>query len=155
MTMCSLCPSFLMLVFGLLTLNNVRRRRQVLPIVLGANQINRRTDTQLLRMLISQVLITIIFTLPFSIFRIYGLFTGTIVKNPLRVAQENFALLIINTTSYFAHSSSFYLYTLTGGVFRKELFKIIARCFPHNRNFPLNTRYVRNNRVVVVGPFNQ
>lgn len=43
MTMYSLCPSFLMLLFGCLTLNNIRQRRQVLPMINENNRITRRT----------------------------------------------------------------------------------------------------------------
>lgn len=134
MTFYSLCPSFLMLLFGLLTLNNIRQHRRVAAAVGGNNRITRRTDAQLLRMLTAQVLFTIIYTLPFSIYRLYASFTTNVVKDPISVAQEALASQTANAISYFAHSSSFYLYTLTGAAFRKEFFKIIARCLPHNEN---------------------
>ncbi len=130
-------PSFLMLLFGLLTLNNLRQRRQIVPRASQGNQVVRRTDTQLLRMLTAQVLVIIICTLPFSIYRLYSTFTANLVKDTLRIAQENLAFQIVGAMTYFAHSSSFYLYTLTGTIFRKELIKITRRYWHPNRNSTL------------------
>jgi hypothetical protein len=134
MVLYSLCPSFLMLLFGLLTLKNVRQRRQVGPWMPETNRRVRRTDVQLLRMLAAQVFVIVISTLPFCVYRLYASFTTSLTKSTLRRAQENLAFEIAATLSYFAHTSSFYLYTLTGAVFRKELFKIIGRYWNLNRN---------------------
>lgn len=46
----SLCPSALMLLFGLLTLKNIRQHRSVIPVAVETQRIARRTDAQLLRM---------------------------------------------------------------------------------------------------------
>ncbi|CAF0900741.1 unnamed protein product [Adineta steineri] len=94
MALYSLCPSLLMLLFGILTLNNLRQHRQIVPTTSGTNQIVRRTDNQFLRMLIAQVLMIIIATLPYSIYQLYAAFTSHLVKNTLRIAQENLAVRI-------------------------------------------------------------
>ncbi|CAF1331658.1 unnamed protein product [Rotaria sordida] len=128
----SLCPSFLMLFFGFLTLKNLHRHRQVLSRTTQINQTTRRVNIQLSRMLAAQVLVIVIATLPFSIYRLYASFTVSLPKSTLRIAEENLAFKIANVFTYFAHSTSFYLYTLTGTVFRKELFKIIRlRWYPN------------------------
>jgi hypothetical protein len=134
MVMSSLLPSFLMLLFGLLTLKNVRQRRQLVRRA-GENTAIRRTDTQLLRMLTAQVLVIIIATLPFSIIQLYSALTGSFTKSTLRIAQENLASQIIAIVTFFAHTSSFYLYTLSGTIFRKEVLKSFGRCRcrPENR----------------------
>lgn len=130
----SLCPSFLMILFGSLTINNVRRRRQVLSLANENNPVGRRTDSQLLRMLAAQVLVIIIFTLPYSILRLYVIFTQYLPISTLQYTQEILASSVIVTIPYFAHASSFYLYTLTGTIYRKEFLKIIACCLPRNQN---------------------
>jgi hypothetical protein len=130
----SFFPSFLMLLFGSLTLNNLRQRRQIVPRASQNNHITRRTDIQLLRMLTAQILVIIICTLPFSIYLLYSTFTATLTKSTLRIAQENLAFQIVGAVTYFAHSSSFYLYTLTGTIFRNELIKRIRRYWHPNRN---------------------
>lgn len=149
MTMYSLCPSFLMLLFDFLTLNNIRQQRQVIPMIGVRNRISRRTDRQLLRMLAAQVLVIIICTLPFSIYRLYSSFTGNIAKDTIRIGQENLISETANTMTYFAHSSSFYLYTLTGTIFRKEVFKIIPLGTRHNQNL-IRVSYNKKNKIIVL-----
>ncbi|CAF1518989.1 unnamed protein product [Adineta steineri] len=140
MALYSLCPSLLMLLFGILTLNNLRQHRQIVPTTSGTNQIVRRTDNQLLRMLIAQVLMIIIATLPYSIYQLYTAFTSNVVKDILRIAQENLAARITGPLINFAHTTSFYLYTLTGTVFRKELRKIMQQCRYPNRRLMSSTQ---------------
>lgn len=130
MVIYSLCPCLLMFLFGLLTLHNIRQYR---PIEL-THRITRRTDAQLLRMLTAQVFIIVITTLPLCINQLYMSFTSNIIKDTLRIAQENLVTRIVGSITYFAHSTSFYLYTLTGTVFRKEFLKIIKRCCYSNQN---------------------
>jgi uncharacterized membrane protein (UPF0182 family) len=133
MVVSSLFPSFLMLVFGLLTLRNVRQRRHLVRRA-GENRAIRRTDTQLLRMLTAQVLVIIIATLPFCVFQLYSALTSSFTKITLRIAQENLAVQITAMVTYFAHTSSFYLYTLTGTIFRKEVLKSFGRCRHRHQN---------------------
>jgi hypothetical protein len=133
MVVSSLFPSFLMLVFGLLTLRNVRQRRHLVRRA-RENTAIRRTDTQLLRMLTAQVLVIIIATLPFCVFQLYSAFTSSFTKSTLRIAQENLAVQMTAMVTYFAYTSSFYLYTLTGTIFRKQVRKIFGRCRYRHQN---------------------
>jgi hypothetical protein len=135
----SLLPSFLMILFGVLTVRNVRQRRQLVQRV-GENRAIRRTNTQLLRMLAAQVLVIIIATLPFCVYQLYISFTSSFTKSTLQMAQENLAGRIVSVVTYFAHSTSFYLYTLAGTIFRKEVLKILKRC-----------RHPHQNRVHIMG----
>jgi hypothetical protein len=134
MTLYSLCPSLLMFLFGFLTLTHLRQQRQVAQRIPEINQTVRRTDMQLLRMLVGQVFAIIIATLPFTIYQLYVSFTVSVAKSTIRLALENFAGETAGVLTYFAHSSSFYLYTLTGTIFRKELLKIIGKYWHPNRN---------------------
>lgn len=64
-----LLPSILMIIFGLLTIINVRQaQRRIQPTGEGAYV--RRKDRHLLRMLSFQVLVTIIFTIPRAVFQV-------------------------------------------------------------------------------------
>ncbi|CAF1282358.1 unnamed protein product [Adineta ricciae] len=136
----SLLPAMLMLLFGFLTLNNLRQHRQVIPRTIQGNQIVRRTDQQLLRMLIAQVLVINVSTLPYSIEQLYSAFTTNLSKSTLRIAQETFVSRTLGAMTAFAHTTSFYLFTLTGTVFRKELRKIIRSCCSRKPNFLNSTR---------------
>jgi hypothetical protein len=125
----SLIPSFVMLVFGLFTLINIRRqRRRVGQMIVANKSSQQRTDSQLLRMLTVQVLIILITTVPSPLFLIYLSLTSTVVKSSMRVAQEKAVNQILGGVLFIAHASSFYLYTLTGSVFRKEVVKIVPQC---------------------------
>jgi len=140
MVVYSICPTLFMLLFGFLTLRNVRQHRQIVR-RFQENSNNRRTDSQLLRMLATQVIVIIIATLPFSLYQLYTSFTTTISKSTYQVAQDNLAARITGIMTYFAHSTSFYLYTLTGSIFRNEVYKIIHRRSRLNRNHinPMDT----------------
>jgi hypothetical protein len=129
MVMSSLFPSFLMLLFGCLTLKNVRQHRQLVQRA-GENRAIRRTDRQLLRMLAAQVLVIIISTLPFCVNQLYTSFTSSFTKSTLKIAQDNLANQITSVVTYFAYTTSFYLYTLAGTIFRKEVGKIFGQCRP-------------------------
>ncbi len=98
------------------------------------NRITRQTDRQLLQMLAAQVFVIKITTLPLSINQLYVSFTSSFTKITLRVVQENLVARIVGTISYFPHSSSFYSYTLTGTVFRKEFIQIIRQDWHIQRN---------------------
>jgi hypothetical protein len=85
-------------------------------------------------MLTAQVLVIIISTLPLSIIQLYLALTSSFTKSTLRIAQENLASQITTIVTFFAHTSSFYLYTLSGTIFRKEVLKIFGRCRPGHQN---------------------
>lgn len=106
-------------------------------------------DSQLLRMLTAQVFAIIIPTLPYSTIRLYLSFSASIVKDTIRIAQENLIGQTTNTMTFFAHSSSFYLYTLSGSVFRKDVFKIIARCYFHPQNL-IHISFRKKNEVIIL-----
>jgi hypothetical protein len=133
MVVSSLFPSILMIFFGLLTLKNVRQRRQLVRRA-AENPAIRRTDAQLLRMLTAQVLVIIISTLPFCVMQLYSALTSSFTKSTLRIAQEDLAGLTISVVTYFAHTTSFYLYTLSGTIFRKEVLKSFRQCLHRDQN---------------------
>lgn len=130
MLLYSVLPTILTLLFGCLTIRNIQQGRQALPAAGSNAQSTRRSNSQLLRMLIAQVIVIIIATLPYSVVRFYVSATSDVVKDEVQKAQENLALQLFSTATYFAHASSFYLYTLIGSAFRKEVVKIIAWCYP-------------------------
>ncbi|CAF3908739.1 unnamed protein product, partial [Rotaria sp. Silwood1] len=86
----ALTPALLMLVFGLATLRNLRRaRRQVLPTSGQQIKSASRRDGQLLVMLLMQVALIIVFTVPFAGQKLYDTFTLNMTKTPLKTAQDN------------------------------------------------------------------
>jgi len=126
----ALGPPILMLIFGLSTLKHLRRnRRLVLPTSNIQNQLKlnsiKRRDSQLLAMLLLQVMIIIIFTVPFAIQKLYDTFSLNIIRTPLQKAQYNLLAAILRLLSYGSHAFGFFFYTLSARIFRTELLKII------------------------------
>jgi hypothetical protein len=119
-----------MLIFGLSTLKNLRKnRRFIQPMTniqnpLKINGIKRR-DHQLLAMLLLQVMVIIIFTLPFAIQKLIDTFTLQTQRTPLQTAQYNLLTAIVRLLSYGSHAFGFFFYTLSAKIFRTELLKII------------------------------
>ncbi|CAF4649910.1 unnamed protein product, partial [Didymodactylos carnosus] len=95
--MYSLSPPFLMLIFGLLALNNIRQRgKQVTPVsdstttaTVNARR-KRKTDHQLLVMLIVQCIVIALSTAPLAMQKLYVIFTASWYKDPFKLAQDNF-----------------------------------------------------------------
>jgi len=132
----SLLPPISMFILGLMTIRHVNNER--------IRQIITRRDRQLTVLLIVQVLCFIILSLPLAIQRIYNQFTMYQVKSQERIQLETlfstlFSFLILTNSA-----TSFYLFTLTSKLFRKELKALLF--FSRQRvgiapiQIPMNTR---------------
>ena len=115
-----LLPSIFMIVLCILTLINMRRQaRQVRPMLANTNETHRRLDKHLIRILFSQVLTQLICILPFAIISLVALFinTSTTIYN---FFEQMFILPL-----FVSYATSFYIFTLSSRVYRKELYKIL------------------------------
>ncbi|CAF1394574.1 unnamed protein product, partial [Didymodactylos carnosus] len=136
LTMYSLCPPFLMLIFGLLALNNIRQRgKQVTPVsdstttaTVNARR-KRKTDHQLLVMLIVQCIVIALSTAPLAMQKLYVIFTASWYKDPFKLAQDNFWFTFVSCQSIVGHVLSFPLFTLSGTIFRREVMKLFGKIF--------------------------
>lgn len=121
-----LAPSFCMLLFGTLTIRNIGRskRRLVIPGINGEtvnNQNNRRNNRHMLQMLFIQVLVYCVTGLTFSVAMIYTSITANRTKTIFEAAQENMINAVVGMLSNTGPCTSFYLFTLSSSLFRKEL----------------------------------
>ncbi|CAF1345291.1 unnamed protein product [Adineta ricciae] len=130
----SVCPSFAMLIFGCLTLRNIQINQCAVARNANNARSNGRRNATLLRMLLAQVLLILITTGPRSAYQIYALFTNNVVKDIIRTNIENSAGTILGVMSYFAHSTTFYTFTLSGSIFRKKVLKLFLRCSFYREN---------------------
>jgi hypothetical protein len=126
----ALGPPILMLLFGLLTLKNLRRnRRLVMPTMNTPQQLKlnstKKRDSQLLVMLLLQIMIIIIFTVPFAIQKLIDTFTLTVQRTPVQAASYSLLTGTLRLLSYGSHAFGFFFYTLSARIFRKELASII------------------------------
>ncbi|CAF3428972.1 unnamed protein product [Rotaria socialis] len=130
LTFYALGPPLMMLVFGLATLQNLRRaHNQVLPQAVLPNRSTARRDAQLLVMLLMQVALIIVFTVPFAIQKLNDTLTLTKIKTPLQTAQNNLCAGILRILSYGSHAFGFFVYTLSARIFRKELMVTINNVY--------------------------
>ncbi|CAF1351589.1 unnamed protein product [Rotaria sordida] len=135
-----LFPLVLMILFGLLTISNVRQsQRRIHQLQLRNMTLTKKnsaasnnenpdskskwkTNHSLLRMLFFQVLLLTIFTLPLSLEKFYSTFSegnGSSVQK----AINNFVYEVAALSYFISNGIPFYIYTLCGGtIFRKALY---------------------------------
>ncbi len=125
----SLLPPILMSIFVILIIRNIHitRKRMVNTIVAHHHERIRKRDLQLSKMLLLQVSMTIICSLPLAISQLITTMTLTWTKTLLRLTIENFFSQIARHLAFFNCSISFYLYTLAGSQFRLEIRQILNR----------------------------
>ncbi|CAF1367215.1 unnamed protein product [Didymodactylos carnosus] len=127
----STIPPVGMTIFGALTFRNIRkmhsRRTEYLPSAGNAgnrSKTRQKLDLKILRMLFAQVLMLIVSTMPLSIYKVYSTATLYIIKTQMRRAIENLLYQIVLTLSNLNNVTTFYLYLLSGPIFRKELIQL-------------------------------
>ncbi|CAF1183884.1 unnamed protein product [Didymodactylos carnosus] len=123
----SIIPLTLMSVFGLITVRNIRHK--LLCCQTQKSRYLRKKDHQLITMMLMQILLFIILTFPFAIEKFYSILTENNVKSSLTIAWDNFVKSVILLLLYTNYSDSFYLYTLSATVFRKEFLAIFQKKF--------------------------
>jgi hypothetical protein len=122
-----------MLIFGMLTLRNIERSKR--STVMTSTNLenttnqnnNRKTNRHLLRMLLVQVMIYSVTGLTFSVALMITAINASKPKNIFQVAQENMINAVVGMLSTLGPCLSFYLFTLSSGLFRKELKNLFSR----------------------------
>ncbi|CAF1581761.1 unnamed protein product [Adineta ricciae] len=135
-------PIVLMITFDFLTLKNIRQsRRQVRSVkteqILDTSMIQnvsskantkiRKKDLQIITMLLVQVGTIIIFSSPMGFYKFYASLTAHTEKSLQHKEIENFVAQFVILITYINNSMMFFIYTLTGHIFRQELFKLIFK----------------------------
>ena len=125
-------PSTIMLVFGFATVKNVRKLIfSIAPTArsLGTVRAIKKTDRQLIQMLIVQIVLSTIFNVPLSIHRLYLSSTLHLEKVLLRSTIENLCFQVFYLLSFMTFGMPFYIYTLSGSVFKKECIDLFDHLF--------------------------
>ncbi|UJR18175.1 hypothetical protein I4U23_005075 [Adineta vaga] len=130
-------PIVFMLIFGLMTIRNIRRsRKKVLPrdLSMGTNQISvgerqrpslSKSDYRLVMMLLVQILLLVVFGLPLGVQKLYATIIINRPTSQLQTAIDNFVYNFTLLLNFLANGIPFYIYTLFGGeIFRKALLKV-------------------------------
>ncbi|CAF1237288.1 unnamed protein product [Rotaria magnacalcarata] len=131
-----ICPWLFMSIFGLLTLKNVRRNRSQRINPIPATFLTRmaRIDNQLTSVLLFQIIVTIISSMPYCIQRIYDSLTEKVIKTEYRRAQEYLFLQIVRLLFYFNYISMFYLSYLSSSIFRNLSKKVLVNLFKNKHD---------------------
>lgn len=122
-------PSFLMLIFGLMIMSNIRHIHNrvqamavtpiIIPAVTRASRL-KKTDHHLVRMLLLQILLLIIFCIPQAIQKFYISIKPFGSISEREDALNNFAYNIEALLAFIASGMPFYLYTLSGGAVSRQ-----------------------------------
>ncbi|CAF1129794.1 unnamed protein product, partial [Didymodactylos carnosus] len=144
-------PCLLMCIFGYLTILNIRKlHRSVVP-TSGIRTKNskdtrniKKSDRQLIQMLLIQVLLLTMFTLPIAIQRLYATLTINTVKSQLSLTIENFLFQLLLSFTFISMSIPFYVYLLTGTIFRQRLIALFHNLVAVHR-VQLETSTIYNN----------
>ena len=111
-------PPLVMVFMSLLTLRNMKQ--------LHPNHLHRRGNVSVVRILLIQVAILVIFATPITAQKIYSCVIMFSNKSPLTAATDALINQISTEISNVNNSTTFYAYSLTSKKFRKEVSKIFT-----------------------------
>ncbi|CAF1354921.1 unnamed protein product [Adineta ricciae] len=124
----SFTPPVMMTIVGLGTFYNVHQSHtRVNPTDTNARKVDqlKKRDRQLIKMLLVQVTFTISLTLPLAIQKLYSTFTQNFVKSTYQQAVETLVTQVVRLLAFTNNSISFYLFTLSGSLYRREFFQLL------------------------------
>jgi len=143
----AIIPPILMCIFSTLTIRSRYQRR-------GPERCVRQRDRSLMRLVIAEVTVNIVTTLPSSINNVYSAATYYVVnKSAERLEIESFLSFVALFILYLLNVAPFYMFMLTSKPFRNEFINMIIKCWDkyilrRGRIFPLNGQ---NNAVIMDG----
>ncbi|CAF1458753.1 unnamed protein product [Didymodactylos carnosus] len=115
-----LAPVLITSFFGLLAYKNMRQ--QIAP-----SSSRQRRDTQISSMILLQILLIVVATFPAMIRNIYSGITLNNQKDPEQLMWENFVGQVVYLPWYLNYTFSFYIYTMSSVVYRKQVKKLLIK----------------------------
>ena len=133
-------PPMCMIIFSIGTYIHIRQGRKVRSTdahiktieashVAGmiGNEHTRGKNRAVLRMLIGQILVYFLCTIPLTAFRLYAVMPITIIKSNERVVIENIIFNVTIFVQFGDKTFAFFIYTITSAYFRQQLTKLFKR----------------------------
>ncbi|CAF4053539.1 unnamed protein product, partial [Adineta steineri] len=105
-------PMFIMILFGCLAYRNIQQTTHLAE---------QHVDRQLMRMVLTQVVLVVVSNTPFGAVTAYGLITAGINKDLNRQLKEYFAISILILISYSYYIGNFYIFFISSSRFRQTL----------------------------------
>ncbi|CAF0877683.1 unnamed protein product [Adineta steineri] len=129
----AIIPGLIIFIFGLGTIRHLKKLRTAVGTTTTTDRTQsqfrmRKTDRELMRMLIGQIVLIFVSWIPHAAERIYVVITLNEVKTPLRTAQDNLWDQIMWIETTFDSSLSFYVYLFTGGILFRQTLRKMFRC---------------------------
>ncbi len=123
-------PPILMIIFGFLTVRNLRHiHSRVRPNIIRIIHIHRK-DYYLSVMLMCEVIVYLISTIPYPLQTLYLTVTRDVMKSISRIQIESFiTFLAYSFLIYINSASSFYIYISTSHAYRRQCRRFIVRCW--------------------------
>lgn len=116
-------PPVLMIIFSALTIRRLHQRHKTQTRA-------KRRDRHMMRMVIAEVLVNVITSIPFSLNLVYGGITHDVVdKSAQRLEIEAFLSFITHFLIYFISVAPFYLFLITSKPFRSEFSTLLIQCW--------------------------
>ncbi len=113
-------PSVCMSLLCIKALFNIRiQANRIKPMLATGNETLRRIDRRVIRVLFAQILTQVLCILPFAIINLLALFIDS------TTVLYTFLNQLFVLPLFVSHTTSFYFFTLTSRVYRKELLKLI------------------------------
>ncbi len=120
-TLVGTLPPILMCIFSILTIHSLHQRH-------GIQTRARQRDRYLLRMVIAEVIVNVVTSIPYSINLVYGAVTYYVTdKSAERLEIESFISFVTQFLIYLISVAPFYLFLLTSKPFRNEFFNIFVK----------------------------
>ncbi|CAF3626360.1 unnamed protein product [Rotaria socialis] len=131
----TIIPSTVMLIIGLFTIRNIQQVQRVGPSSIdtstGNTRRNRKDEKSLTLMLFAQIMLLTIFTLPQAGQKFYLTYSFYKPKTSSQRALESLIFNFVLLLTYAPNCIAFYLFTLTGTLFRATLFKLLKDGIQH------------------------
>ncbi|CAF0870027.1 unnamed protein product [Adineta steineri] len=105
-------PMFIMILFGCLAYRNIQQTTHLAE---------QHVDRQLMRMVLTQVVLVVVSNTPFGAVTAYDLITAGINKDLNRQLKEYFAICILILVSYSYYIGNFYIFFISSSRFRQTL----------------------------------
>ncbi|CAF1164332.1 unnamed protein product [Adineta steineri] len=122
-------PTFLMLIFGLLTAKNVRQSgRRIVPTIQNSNDRSVRIskkDIQLQKMLVNQIILFIVLNIPNPCYLVYHSFTINTIESPARLTIEAFINNMTYVPLYLDYALTFFNCAISSKIFRRQFLNFI------------------------------
>jgi hypothetical protein len=135
MIVAGVLPPLLMMIFSLLLMHNLKKMRTHIQSVKATGERNtcsvhilRKRDRDLMKIVLIEVLIYLITTMPFSIYLIYKMLTYNSMKSLNRIEIELFFNYLTQSFLMYLNTAlPFYVYISTSSSFRREFEKLVMK----------------------------